>query len=525
MEAQTTTPKLRERVSQLIENLCHGLQEREEPIKLALLSAIAGESIFLLGPPGVGKSLIARRLKFAFRDGTSFEYLMSRFSTPDEIFGPVSIKKLKDEDRYERLTANYLPGANIVFLDEIWKSGPAIQNALLTIINEKVYRNGEEEMEVDIRGIITASNELPGGGENLAPLYDRFLIRYAMGPIKGPRNFLKMITHTGDVYEDNLPGEVKLREEELDEWSAEINKIEIPEPVQDTIQMVRKKLEDYNQKPGNEHKAVRIYDRRWKKIVRLLRTSAFLNGRSQVDLMDCFLMMHCLWHDPQQKEPVYNIVSDAIRNHGYSVAVRLGMLRREVSHFEEDVDQEVRLKRTVEEDAPKTVDDTYFELINDEKQFDGQLIKIKDFRQLPAPGQEPAVNNLYDREKNLARRLKARKSQEQYAVDIFYNSVQYTTALATQKHKHQEIIYKEPHRILRQYWDERSQQLLDYIQQQQARLEQERPEEIDLADQNLFIDQELAALVKANLNEVREALAQLRLRIEKATYLYQHPHS
>lgn len=113
-------------VAELLKIISEGLWEKEHIISLGLLSCIAGESIFLLGPPGTAKSMVARRLKEVFKNRKSFEYLMSRFSTPDEIFGPVSISKLKNEDIYERSTEGYLPSASIVFWDEIWKAGPRI---------------------------------------------------------------------------------------------------------------------------------------------------------------------------------------------------------------------------------------------------------------------------------------------------------------------------------------------------------------------------------------------------------------
>ena len=154
----------REQMAGLIAWMSEGLYEKEHIMAVALLAAIAGESLFLLGPPGTAKSMVARRLKLIFKGAKSFEYLMSRFSSPDEIFGPVSIAKLKNEDRYERLVDGYLPDAEVVFLDEIWKAGPAIQNALLTAVNERVFKNGSQTLWLPMKVLALGQQRAAGRG-------------------------------------------------------------------------------------------------------------------------------------------------------------------------------------------------------------------------------------------------------------------------------------------------------------------------------------------------------------------------
>lgn len=314
-----------ERFKQLLGEMNRGIYEKETEISLSLLAALAGESIILLGPPGVAKSMVARQLKTAFRDAQSFEYLMSRFSTPDEIFGPVSIQKLKTSDTYERAMEGYLPTADVVFLDEIWKAGPAIQNTLLTVINEKIFRNGNREMHLPLKLLVAASNELPAKGEGLEALWDRFVIRIESRPIKLEKNFRAMLLEshadfsgsTGILghadFADNADfSDLKITAEEYAEWAEKICKIGVKEEVLDAISTIRKSLRAVNVDEAAERRNIYVSDRRWKNIVRLLRTSAFMQDREEVDICDLLPIYHCLWHEPEERDAIRNIVIRAL---------------------------------------------------------------------------------------------------------------------------------------------------------------------------------------------------------------------
>ena len=302
---------MKERFEQLLREMNRGIYEKETEISLSLLAALAGESVILLGPPGVAKSMVARQLKTAFRDAQSFEYLMSRFSTPDEIFGPVSIQKLKTSDTYERTVDGYLPTADVVFLDEIWKAGPAIQNTLLTVINEKLFRNGNREIHLPLKLLVAASNELPAKGEGLEALWDRFVIRIESRPIRQEKNFRKMLLEVKSE-ERRVKNPTAISAEEYQEWSKEISGIGVGEEVLDAISSIRKSLRAVNVDEAAERRNIYVSDRRWKNIVRLLRTSAFMQDREEVAICDLLPIYHCLWQEPEERDAIRNIVVRAL---------------------------------------------------------------------------------------------------------------------------------------------------------------------------------------------------------------------
>ncbi|MEZ9282127.1 ATPase RavA domain-containing protein [Vibrio cyclitrophicus] len=363
---------LSERINKLAQALSDGVYEREDTIKLCLLAALAGESVFLLGPPGIAKSLIAKRLIQAFDNSSYFEYLMTRFSTPEEVFGPLSIQELKDNGRYVRLTEGYLPTAQVVFLDEIWKAGPAILNTLLTVVNEKTFKNGSDIERVPMRLLVSASNELPDEDSGLEALYDRMLVRVFVNRIQNKQNFKSMLT-TGTSQEAVIPKGLAITDIEYHQWQKELDKLELTDNSFNKLFELKTMLEETVKKQGSSSESdLYVSDRRWKKAVKLLKASAFFSGRDSVNPLDIMLLQDCLWHSPESRDVVRSVVKDFALNRAFDQQeskAQIEMSREELEEIQDDVESTLSVSLSMESTSGLLRKDVYQHDIKNAKMY------------------------------------------------------------------------------------------------------------------------------------------------------------
>lgn len=293
--------------------LSNSLIERDQEIDLALTALVAQEHVLFVGPPGTAKSMLADSI-VSWIGGDKFHILINKFTTPEEIFGPISVSGLK-ADKYRRITTGKLPEAQVAFIDEIFKASSAILNTTLQVLNERVYRNDDAVIKCPLKLCVAASNEWPGdqesGGKELNALFDRFLFRKTVKPIGSDRGIDKLLWTA-----INPKLSTSLSEKELTEATTEAAAMPFGDDAKDAVRKILKEAKAEGIQPG---------DRRLRKSVRAAQAFAWLNGEAEVTPESLEVLSHVLWDDPsEQPKKMAEIVGKVANPSGMKINSLLG---------------------------------------------------------------------------------------------------------------------------------------------------------------------------------------------------------
>lgn len=258
---------MRERFLEIEQSANQSFLDRQDAIHGLSLAALSGQHVFFIGAPGTAKSALIRWYCDRFPGTDYFQWLLTRFSTPEELFGPVDLAGLK-AGTFRRIIAGKAPEAHIAFLDEIFKANSAILNALLSWLQERIFHNDGLPMQCPLIFAAAASNELPEEDEALGALYDRFMLRYQVGYIKDRSTFLSLLQSGGATVQAPV-----VTQQELAMAREDVSRILVPPESREAMADLRDHL---------RNEGIIVSDRRFVQSLSVLRAEAYLRGLDRI---------------------------------------------------------------------------------------------------------------------------------------------------------------------------------------------------------------------------------------------------
>ncbi|MGA5259419.1 AAA family ATPase [Streptomyces griseoincarnatus] len=283
------------RLRAVCEELSERFFERDDVVRTLVVTLLAGQHSLVLGPPGTAKSELARELTGRIDGAAYWEILLSKFTAPTRMFGPIDVAALA-RGEYRQVYDGRATTAHVAFIDEIFKCSTAALNETLGYLNERIYHpeNGGAPIRCPLIGAITASNELPDG-EDSAAIYDRLLVRIEVGYLEDPSNFAALVRSAVGRPAESAPRTTL----ELDALRRAVTEgvpaVDVPDAIVDAVVTLRAAL---------RRKELVASDRRWRQAVGLLQASAYLDGRTEVAETDLSVLTHVLWDSPAQRPVV-----------------------------------------------------------------------------------------------------------------------------------------------------------------------------------------------------------------------------